>query len=146
MLEEQNLRGSPGRIPTRDPSRREDPGGEEDDEAKTHKSRSSLIDHRPRNLMTSMDGLHGTFNPNSSSWERIDNPADWKCEQLGTSGDTFVVHNGTEGVAYLYGNGGCQGDPVAELDAFSDTELEGAYQSVMFRHLRLAAPPTDVRT
>ena len=61
VLQQQDLGGAPSRIPARKPDRSEHAGGKEKDETQTHKPRSSLIDHAPRNLMTSMDVLIGTF-------------------------------------------------------------------------------------
>jgi hypothetical protein len=61
MLEQQNFRSTPGSIPTRDPSRREDPGGGEEDETQIYASRSSPIGHGSCKPMTSMDGRRGTF-------------------------------------------------------------------------------------
>ncbi|MBR7839066.1 hypothetical protein KDL01_37720 [Actinospica durhamensis] len=43
LLEQQNLRGSPGCVPTRDPGGREDPGGEGEGETEARKSWSSWI-------------------------------------------------------------------------------------------------------
>jgi hypothetical protein len=85
MLEQQDLRRAPGRIPTRDPGRSKQAGDKEEDETQTHKSRSFRIEHGSHNPMTSMDRHLGTLGHES---RQILRPLRSGAQQFGVDGTT----------------------------------------------------------